>query len=304
MQLLQQIVNGLMLGGVLAFVAVAFTLSIGMLNFLNFTIPALFMVAGMVTWALSSSGAHLFGFGWHWAWAAAAGIAVVILASLLIERVTYRYMKARFGDATEHALPLVSSLGFLIVFEHLAMALWGGDPQRFELPFKETSFEVAGLIFGVPHLISLALAIVLVLLLNLLLARTRVGRALRAIAENPSAATLMGVEVQRIVPVVFVIAGVLSGLAGILYAASYGTVTPFMGDAIATDAIAGMVLGGLGNVWGAIAGGLVVGLVKVLAISTFGAEIEKIPVWGLLLVILVVRPSGLFGGSKIGKGKF
>ena len=105
-------------------------------------------------------------------------------------------------------------------------------------------------------------------------------------------------------PVVFVIAGVLSALAGILYAASYGTVTPFMGDAIATDAIAGMVLGGLGNVWGAIAGGLVVGLVKVLAISTFGAEIEKIPVWGLLLVILVVRPSGLFGGSKIGKGKF
>jgi branched-chain amino acid transport system permease protein len=106
------------------------------------------------------------------------------------------------------------------------------------------------------------------------------------------------------VPLVFVITGVLSALAGILYAVSYGTVTPFMGDAIATDAIAGMVLGGLGNVWGAIAGGLLVGLVKVLAISFFGAEIEKIPVWGLLLVILVFRPSGLFGASRIGKGKF
>ncbi len=304
MQLLQQIVNGLMLGGILAFVAVAFTLTIGMLNFLNFTIPALFMLAGMVTWALSSAGAHLFGFGWHWLPASIAGIGVAVLASLLIERFTYRYMKARFGDATEHALPLVSSLGFLIIFEHLAMALWSSDPQRFELPFKNTSFELGGLIFGVPHLASLLMAIGLVALLSHVLQTTRLGRALRAIAENPNASTLMGVEVQRIVPVVFVIAGVLSALAGILYAASYGTVTPFMGEAIATDAIAGMVLGGLGNIWGAIAGGLLVGLVKVLAISTFGAEIEKIPVWGLLLLILIVRPSGLFGHNKIAKEKF
>lgn len=304
MQLLQQIVNGLMLGGILAFVAVAFTLTIGMLNFLNFTIPALFMLAGMVTWALSSSGPHLLALGWHWFPAALAGIGVAVIASLLIERFTYRYMKARFGDATEHALPLVSSLGFLIIFEHLAMALWSADPQRFSLPFKNTSFEVGDLIFGVPHLISLCLAIGLVALLTTILKRTRLGRALRAIAENPNASTLMGVEVQRIVPVVFVIAGALSALAGILYAASYGTVTPFMGEAIATDAIAGMVLGGLGNIWGAIAGGLLVGLVKVLAISTFGAEIEKIPVWGLLLLILIVRPSGLFGHNKIGKEKF
>jgi branched-chain amino acid transport system permease protein len=153
-------------------------------------------------------------------------------------------------------------------------------------------------------LISLFLAIGLVVLLKAVLERTRLGRALRAIAENPNASSLMGVEVQRIVPLVFVIAGMLSAFAGILYAFSYGTVTPFMGDAIATDAIAAMVLGGLGNIWGAIAGGLVVGLVKVLAISTFGAEIEKIPVWGLLLLILIVRPTGLFGQTQLGKGKF
>ena len=304
MQWVQQMINGLMLGGVLAFVAVAFTLTIGMLNFLNFTIPALFMLAGMVTWALSVPGPPFLGFGWHWAWAAVAGIVVAVLASLLIERFTYRYMKPRFGDATEHALPLVSSLGFLIVFEHLAMALWGGDPQRFELPYKSTNWYVGELIFGVPHLISLGLAVSLVAVLSGILKRTRLGRALRAIAENPNTSTLMGVEVQQIVPLVFVIAGMLSGLAGILYAASYGTVTPFMGDSIATDAIAAMVLGGLGNIWGAIAGGLLVGLVKVLAISAFGAEIEKIPVWGLLLLILVVRPAGLFGHTPIGKEKF
>lgn len=304
MQLLQQIINGILLGGILAFVAVAFTLTIGMLNFLNFTIPALFMLAGMVTWALSTAGPHFLGLGWHWLPSVMVGIGVAVLASLLIERFTYRYMKARFGDATEHALPLVSSLGFLIVFEHGASALWSSDPQRFELPFKNTNLEWGGLIFGIPHLVSLFLAIALVVLLKAVLERTRLGRALRAIAENPNASSLMGVEVQRIVPLVFVIAGMLSAFAGILYAFSYGTVTPFMGDAIATDAIAAMVLGGLGNIWGAIAGGLVVGLVKVLAISTFGAEIEKIPVWGLLLLILIVRPTGLFGQTQLGKGKF
>jgi len=304
MQTLQQLINGLMLGGILAFVAVAFTLTIGMLNFLNFTIPALFMLAAMVAWALSSTGHHMFALGMHWLPAAAIGIGVAIVASLIIERSTYRFMKAKYGDATEHALPLVSSLGFLIIFENLVISVWDTEPQRFELPFRDANFRIGELVIGIPHLTSLVLAIVLVWLLSILLRRTRIGRALRAIAENPDAATLMGVEVYRIVPLVFVITGVLSGLAGILYAASYGTVSPYIGDVVAADAIAAMVLGGLGNVWGAIVGGLLVGMVKVLAISTFGAEIEKIPVWGLLLVILVLRPTGLFGHTRIGKGKF
>ena len=304
MQTLQQIVNGLMLGGILAFVAVGFTLTIGMLNFLNFTIPALFMVAAMTMWALATAGAHPFAAGMHWIGAALLGIAVTVVASLLVERFTYRFMKAKYGDATEHALPLVSSLGFLLIFEHLVITLWGTEPQRLNLPFAETDVRLGGLVLGVPQLASLALAFVLVALLSMLLARTRLGRALRAIAENPDASTLMGIEVNRIVPIVFIITGVLTALAGILYAASYRTVSPFIGDAVAADAIAGMVLGGLGNVWGAIVGGLFVGMVKVLAISWFGAEIEKIPVWGLLLLILVFKPTGLFGHTKIGKGKF
>ena len=304
MQSAQQLINGLMLGGILAFVAVAFTLTIGMLNFLNFTIPALFMLAAMVTWAFSTTGAHVFALGLPWYAAAAIGIAVAVVASLIIERFTYRYLKARYGDATEHALPLVSSLGFLIIFEHAVITLWGTDPQRLDLPFRDMDLRFAGLIVGIPHLFSLGLAVALVWVLSRMLKRSRIGRALRAIAENPDAATLMGIDVSRIVPVVFLITGVLSALAGILYGFSYSTVTPYIGDAVATDAITGMVLGGLGNVWGAIVGGMLVGLIKVFAISQFGAEIEKIPVWGLLLVILIIRPTGIFGKPRLGKGKF
>ena len=123
-------------------------------------------------------------------------------------------------------------------------------------------------------------------------------------AENPDVATLFGVNVVRIVPSVFLITGVLCGLAGAIFAVNYHVVTPFMGDEVAIKSIAAMVLGGLGNIWGAVAGGLLVGLAEVLSIHFFGAETVQIIVWGLLLAVLVIRPQGLFGHTAIGKGKF
>jgi branched-chain amino acid transport system permease protein len=293
----QQIINGVMLGGIYALVAVAFTLTIGVLNFLNFTIPVLFMLAGMCAWALTT-------YGVHWAAAAACGILVSVAVALLVERVTYRYLKTRYGDATEHALPLVSSLGFLILFENLVLVAWGSDPQTFPSPFRGVDVRIEGLIIRVPQLVSLALAVALVWALTRIIRTTRLGRALRAIAENPDAATLMGVDVMRIVPAVFLITGLLSGLAGILFTVNYVTVTPFMGDNVGTKAIAAMVIGGVGNIWGAIAGGLLVGLTEVLSIHFFGADTVKVTVWGTLLAILLVRPTGLFGRVAVGKGKF
>jgi branched-chain amino acid transport system permease protein len=313
MLLLQQIVNGLMLGGVYVMVAVAFTLTIGMLNFLNFTIPALFMVAAMVFWATMSGGFgegfdSLFGtvlpVGMQWIVGVLLALIAATLCSLLIERFTYRYMRTRYGDATEHAIPLVSSLGFLIIFEHIVIMIWGTDPMSLNSPFGAATWRVGGLLIGVPQLISLVLSIVIVAALHLLLKRTKTGRALRSIAESPDTALLLGVDVPRIVPVVYVVTGLLCAIAGILFAINYRTVGPYIGDQVATIAIAGMVLGGLGNIWGAIVGGLIVGLLEALATYWFGADIVKVPIWGLLLLVLVIKPTGLFGQSAIGKGKF
>ena len=306
MLFVQQIINGLMLGGIYAMVAVAFTLTIGMLNFLNFTIPALFMMSGMVAWALTYFGLP-FGLsdgGLFWVTALALGVLVAMLASLVVERFTYRYLKTKYGDATEHALPLVSSLGFLLIFEHLVLIAFGSDAQAFPAPFEDSNFRFAGLIVGIPQLVSLILSVAIVFAISYMLKKTRLGRALRSIAENPDVATLFGVNVVRIVPSVFLITGVLCGLAGAIFAVNYHVVTPFMGDEVAIKSIAAMVLGGLGNIWGAVAGGLLVGLAEVLSIHFFGAETVKIIVWGLLLAVLVIRPQGLFGHTAIGKGKF
>jgi len=311
--LLQQIVNGLMLGGIYVMVAVAFTLIIGMLNFLNFTIPPLFMVSTMMVWATMQGGfgktvdsalTSLGGVGGKLAAGIIVALVVAAFLSLVIERFTYRYMKAKYGDATEHAIPLVSSLGFLIIFEHLVIGRWGSDSLTIASPFGNASFHIGNIQISVPQLTSLVLSLAIVFALSTMLKRTRLGRALRSIAEAPDTAVLMGVEVRRIVPVVYVITGLLCALAGALFTINYTTIDAYIGDKVATVAIAGMVLGGLGNVWGAIVGGLFVGVLEVLSIYLFGSSVEKVPIWGLLLLILVIRPTGLFGHTAIGKGKF
>ena len=312
MLILQQLINGLMLGGLYVMVAVAFTLIIGMLNFLNFTIPALFMVAAMMMWATMNGNLpfgnetliSIFGEANLWIAGVLVAILVVSIASLVIERFTYRYMKAKYGDATEHALPLVSSLGFLIAFEHSVISAYGSDPLTVVSPFGDATFKVGSLLFSYPQVISLVLSLGIVFALNYIIRRTKLGRALRSIAERPETATLMGVDVLRIVPIVYVITGLLCAISGILFTINYTTVDAYIGDTVATVAIAGMVLGGLGNVWGAVIGGLMVGIIEVFSIYIVGADFVKVPIWGLLLIILVFKPTGLFGHSAIGKGKF
>jgi branched-chain amino acid transport system permease protein len=298
----KQMVSGLLLGAIYMTVAVAFTLTIGVLNFLNFTIPTLFMLTGMAAWALLSQQQLAFAGWWAWLVALLAGVAVAVAASLLVERFTFRYQKMKHGDATEHAIPLVSSLGFLIIFENLVLIYLGSESQRFAVPFR-ADVRVAGMVIGVAQIVSCLLAVGVVAALSFVLKRTKIGRALRTIAENPDTASLLGVDIGRVVPVVFVLTGLLAGLAGALFTVNYGAVSAFMGDNVGTKAIAAMVLGGIGSIWGAIVGGLVVGLAETLSIQYFGGDSVSMTVWGLVLVIIILRPKGLFGGASIGKGK-
>ncbi len=292
--IVRQLVSGLMLGSIYMMVAVAFTLTIGVLNFLNFTIPTLFMLTGMVAWGLISKGYINFADGWSWLVGLACGIAVAVLASLLVERFTFRYLKVKHGDAIEHAIPLVSSLGFLLIFEHLVLISLGSESHRFFVPFK-ADLHIGSLVIGVPQLASSLLAIVTVATLSFVLKRTDTGRALRTIAESADTALLLGVETKRLVPIIFILTGVMAGLAGALFTVNYRDVSPFMGDNVGTKAIAAMVLGGLGSIWGSIIGGLIVGVIETLSIYFFGGDSVQMVVWGALLAIIILRPQGLLG---------
>ncbi|HET7022577.1 MAG TPA: branched-chain amino acid ABC transporter permease [Xanthobacteraceae bacterium] len=285
----QQIVNGLMLGSIYAMVAVALTLSIGVLRFLNFSIPGLFMIGGMTTWASLRGGLP---------WWLAIGVALVAgaFASSVVERFTWRWMRG-----APEFVPLVSSMAFLLLFEHLAVIYWGSELRTLPPLFANADWRIAGLVISVPQLAGLVASIALIWALTLGLARTRLGRGLRTIAEDSDTALLLGVEINRIVPVVFLISGLFAALAGVIFALNYRQVQPFMGEMVGLKGISAMIVGGMGSVWGSIAGGLIIGVVEVMSIGYFGADFVDIAVYGLLLLILCLRPTGLFAAAFAGQ---
>lgn len=282
----QQVVNAVMLGSVYAMVAVALTLSIGVLNFLNFSIPGLFMIGGMTVWSLAHAGAPL-------PLAMIGALAIAAAASLVVERFTWRWMRA-----SSPFVPLVSSMAFLLLFEHLAVAYWGSDMRVMPVEFGSENWRFAGLVIGIPQLVGLIASTALIAALSLLLKHTRFGRALRTIAEDSDTAMMLGVNINRVVAAVFVVSGLFAAFAGVLFALSYRQVHPFMGEAVGLKAISAMIVGGMGNIWGSIAGGFIIGLSEVFAIRYFGADFVDIAVFGLLLFILFVRPTGLFRGMQ------
>jgi branched-chain amino acid transport system permease protein len=277
-----------MLGSVYAMVGVALTLSIGLLKFLNFSIPGLFMIGGMTTWALVRA-------GMAWPLAAILALCAGAAVSLVVERFTWRWMRSA-GEF----VPLVSSMAFLILFENLAVGYWGSDLQTMPRLFGSADWQIGNLVISIPQFIGLLCCVVLIGALSLLLTKTRIGRGLRTIAEDSDTALLLGVDIHRIVPLVFVISGLFAALGGVLFALNYRQVHPFMGEALGLKGISAMVVGGMGNIWGAIAGGLIIGLAEVLSINLLGADFVDISVYGLLLLILIVRPIGLFGKTDAG----
>src|SRR5262245_42864409 len=171
-----------MLGSVYAMVGVALTLSIGVLKFLNFSIPGLFMIGGMTTWALVRAGLP-------WPLAAMFALLAAAAVSLVVERFTWRWMRT-----ADEFVPLVSSMAFLMLFENLAVGYWGSDLQTMPRLFGSADWRIANLVISVPQLVGLICCVALIAALSLLLTRTRTGRGLRTIAENSDTALLLGVN--------------------------------------------------------------------------------------------------------------
>lgn len=285
----QQILNGLLLGSIYALVGVAFTITIGVLRFLNFSIPALFMLGGMLSWAF------IVQLGLPWILGIFLGFLGGGFASLIVERFTYRMLKDSHPD-----IPLISSVAFLVLFENLVIIYMGAYIQRFPSPFVDANLRALGLIVSLPQLGALLMTVLFVAGLSKVLKSTHLGRSLRAIAENSDTALLLGVEIRRLVPALFLISGIFTALGGIIFAINYEQVSPFMGNEVTFKGVAAMIIGGMGSVWGAVIGGLLIGLTEALSVNYFGGAVAEIIISGALLIFLIVRPTGLFGDRGIG----
>jgi branched-chain amino acid transport system permease protein len=285
--LAQQVVNGLLLGGIYALVALAFSLTIGILNFLNFSIPALFMLGGIVSCAMLAKGYSI-------AVSIAVALAVTGGVSLVIERFTFRWLKNSDGH-----IPLVSSLGFLVLFENLVVIYFGSDAVGYPSPFGGASIRLVGVLISLPQLASFAISLLLIVACYLIVTRTKLGRGLRSIAESPTISEMLGVDVGRTVSGMYLISGLLAGMGGALFGISYLQVSWDMGSEVALKGISAMVLGGMGNIWGALLGALIIAVVEVLTISYVSSEAVNIVVYGVLLALILLVPNGLLGDRAI-----
>lgn len=283
----QQLTNGLLLGGIYALVALSFSLTIGILNFLNFSIPALFMLGGIVSCAILFKGYGI-------AAAIAGALVVTAAVSLIVERFTFRWLR----NSDEH-IPLVSSLGFLILFENLVLIFFGSDAVGYPSPFGGASFRAAHILVSVPQLVSFAISVALIVVCYLVVTRTKLGRGLRSIAESSMIAGMLGVDVGRTVSGMYLMTGLLAGIGGALFGISYLQVSWDMGSEVALKGISAMVLGGMGNIWGALLGALIIAIIEVFTISYVSSDAVNVVVYGVLLLLILAMPNGLLGDRAL-----
>ena len=286
--IIQSLVSGMALGGIYALLAVAFLLTYRVAGVLNFAQAQFVMLGAFVAASIAAIS------GFHLLVAALVGIGIAALVGVLMERVTYRPLRNK-----PHASMIISTVAVGIVIEQAAHLIWGPDPRTLGSLVPNVSIEILGARVSTVSLFIIAISIVLIIGLNLLLTRTRVGRQMQATAIDANTAQLMGVRTGSMVVLAFVISTGLSGAAGVLVAPMF-SVTLTVGSLIALKAFAACVIGGFGNLTGAAIAAFGLGIVENLAGSLIGSDSKDLIAFALMIVFLLVRPQGIFG-SKVGE---
>jgi branched-chain amino acid transport system permease protein len=298
---LQQIVNGLVLGSMYALIALGYTMVYGVLNLINFAHGDVLMIgamAGLTILKLLNSAAPGLPGVVKLLIAIIGAIPLCVLVNVLIERIAYR----RLRNAPRLA-PLITAIGVSILLQTIAMMVWGRNPLPFPQVMPSEPLHLMGALITPTQVMLLVLAAVCMLGLVLLVEKTRMGRAMRATAENPRIAGLMGVDANRIIVLTFAIGAALAAVAGVMWGANYSSAQFAMGFVPGLKAFSAAVLGGIGNVYGAMLGGILLGLIESLGagyIGDFtggflGSNYQDIFAFIVLIFVLTLRPSGLMG---------
>ena len=230
--------------------------------------------------------------------ALAGGMVGAAVTAALVERIAYAPLRD-----TPVVTPMLSTLGFSIILQNIATNVWGSDPLQLADEVLPARFVFGPVSISAMQLTIMGATIVLVALLAFVVQWTSAGRALRAVAENRDVARLLGVSAGRVTMLAFVLSGALSGAAGVLIGLHYGAITPYVGVDIGLKAIAVMVIGGTSQIWGALLAGPLIGIVEVMTVAYGGSQLRDFVVYGLMILILLVRPRGLLGGAGIDRGQ-
>ena len=287
----QQVVNGLFLGSIYALFALGYTLVFGVLDMLNLAHQAVFM---MCAYAALLVVAKL-----HLPMPLAFLLAVLLggLLGMLVERVAFKPLRGRSDSNTAG---LISSIALATILEAGVVAYFGPDMERFPIgTVPNRTLQLGGAVISELQIVIIAIAATMLLGLTWLLRRTRLGRRIRAVAENPKAARVLGVDVDRIIAASFFVSSALGAAAGVLFGLAFNNVAPDMGRSVELKGLAVIVLGGMGSMPGAALAGLALGLLEVFTVAWIGSSYRDAIAFGILFLVLVLRPRGLLGSAAL-----
>jgi branched-chain amino acid transport system permease protein len=295
---LQQIINGLVLGSMYALVALGYTMVYGIIGLINFAHGEVLMVGALVSWSVIGVLQPLLP---PWLVLIIALIVACVLAAALnysIEKVAYRPLRN-----SPRLAPLITAIGMSILLQTMAMIIWKPNFKSYPTLLPSTPIQLGGASITPTQIMILVVTAITLAALMWLVHATKLGRAMRATAENPRVAALMGVRPDRVISATFIIGAVLAAIAGVMWASNYGTAQHSMGFLPGLKAFTAAVFGGIGNLAGAVVGGILLGLIEAIGAGyigdltggVLGSHYADIFAFIVLIVVLTLRPSGLLG---------
>jgi branched-chain amino acid transport system permease protein len=280
----QQLINGLMLGSTYALIAVGYSLIFGVMGLLHFAHGEVFMVGAFIALEMVIL-AHL-----SLPVATIGAMIGTAILGIVIAAIAFLPIKKEYAAA-----PIIATIGLGIIMQNLAIKMFGPDQVSFPETVQLVNFKIGDLIINSLQIVTLIVTLLLMVLLSLYIKKTKMGKAMRASAERPITASLLGVNYNKIILITFAVASALAGIAGVLSGLVYSSISPFMSGPATLKGLVVMLMGGLGNLVGAVVCGIFLGVLEIFSVAYLSASYRDSLTFIILILVLILRPEGLFG---------
>ena len=282
--MLSNLINGISLGSVYAIIALGYTMVYGIAKMLNFAHGDVIMIGGYVAFCTN--------YYLHWPALPSILLAVVVctLLGIIIERLAYKPLRSAGSLAV-----LITAIGVSYFLQNAALLIWSSNPKSFPNMIGTGSFSIGKAQVTRPSLITIAACIIIMIALTLFTSKTKMGKAMRAVSEDKGAAQLMGINVNATISLTFAIGSGLAAIAGVLLCTSYPQLMPTTGSMPGIKAFTAAVFGGIGSIPGAMLGGILLGIIEIFAKAYISTELSDAIVFAVLIIVLLVKPTGLLG---------
>ncbi len=287
MSFIQYLVNGISLGSVYALIALGYTMVYGIAKMLNFAHGDVIMVGGFTTYTICST------MGLHPVIGVAAAILICTLLGMGIEKIAYKPLR----KAASPLAVLITAIGVSYFLQNVALLIFGADTKSFTsvISIGVLSFADGQIIISGETLVTITACILIMIALMLFINKTKAGQAMLAVSEDKGAAQLMGINVNGTIALTFAIGSALAAIAGVLLCSAYPSLSPYTGSMPGIKAFVAAVFGGIGSIPGAFIGGILLGIIEVFGKAYISSQVADAIVFGVLIIVLLVKPTGLLG---------